>query len=231
MQKKTENKIRMFKAVRQVLLNFVDVWKANLGFKETADDFEKGVKAVDDIRTQSDTPTNGITDDKEVMYEDLVDSIMELSGPFASLAKRASNKELVGKVSFTDSYLKSLTENELAQKGKDLAQLALQYKEGLTRYNVAEVSIKALNDQATAFGAKIPEPRETVSVRVSAKISLNQLIRTNSLLLKEELDGLVDQYRRSNPDFWNAYFTARKIVDYGIRHEKKEEKKEEKKSE
>jgi hypothetical protein len=71
--------------------------------------------------------------------------------------------------------------------------------------------------------ARFPQPRETISVRVSAKIKLNKLIRTNSTLLKEELDGLVDIYRRKNPDFWNAYFTARKLVNYGVRHEKKED--------
>lgn len=225
MQKKTENKIRMFQAVWQVLLKFISVWQANAGFKEVADDYEKGLKAIDEARTSADISTGGIRTDKDVMYENLVDSIMELSGPFTTMAGRLGNKELRSKVYFTDSYLKSLPENELAQKGKDLAQLALQYKENLAKYTITEERINALTDLAARFEEKVPEGRQTVSVRVSAKIGLNQLIRKNSLLLKEEMNGLVDHYRRSNPDFWNAYFTARKIVDYGTRHEKEDENK------
>ncbi len=225
MQKKTENKIRMFQAVRQVLTKFIAIWQANLGFKEVADDFDNGLKAIDEIRAQTGTSTNGITNDKDVMHEDMVDSMMEISGPFGTMANRAGNQELKNSVSFTDSYLNSLPENELVQKGKDLAKLALDNKESLVKYNITEERITALDELAVKYERKIPEPRKTVSVRVSANVKLNQLIRNNSQLLKKELDGLADHYRRSNPDFWNAYFTARKVVDYGIRHEKKEEQK------
>ena len=223
MEKRTENKIRMFDASLGVLNDFKTVWQNNAGFTEVTNELTNGVADIKAMRSQTGTSTNGITDAKEVVYDDLIDSTMELAGPLVSLAKRMNNNELKNKVKCTDSDLKSLTENALVQRAKDLATEALKYKEGLARYNVTEQQITDLDNLANQFGAMISGPREVVSVRVSAKISLNQLIRNISTLLKEELDGLVEQYRRSNPDFGNAYFTARKIVDYGIRHEKKTE--------
>lgn len=213
----------MFDTTLGVLNDFKTVWQNNGGFSEVANELTNGVAAIKAMRSQTGTSTNGITDDKEVAYDDLIDSTMELSGPLVSLAKRMNNNELKNKVKFTDSDLKSLTENALVQKAKDLAAEALKYKEGLAKYEVTEQQITDLNDLADKYGAMISGPREVVSVRVSAKISLNQLIRNISALLKDELDGLVGRYRRSNPDFCNAYFTARKVVDYGIRHEKKTE--------
>lgn len=50
-----------------------------------------------------------------------------------------------------------------------------------------------------------------------------RFISTSSLKLTI-LDGLVENYRRKNPEFWNAYFSARKLVNYGIRHEKKDDR-------
>jgi hypothetical protein len=42
-------------------------------------------------------------------------------------------------------------------------------------------------------------------------------------LLKKRLDKMMVRYQTTDPDFYKSYLNARIIVDYGIRHEKKEE--------
>jgi hypothetical protein len=227
MLKKLRNKLRMFKAVWQVLTTFRPVWETNVGFTEVTADLDGLLGDIDEARGQAGTNNSGITEDKNIMRDDLTDAIMELSGPFATMATRAGNNELKARVVFTDSGLDGLTEEELAKTGTSIAQLAVQHRDGLARYGVTPDEVASLMELATRYSAKIAEPREKTSLRVAAGDKLTVLFKETTQLLKDQLDGMVDKYRRTNPDFWNAYFNARKIVDYGIRHEDDEDNGEE----
>jgi len=223
MEQRHENKIRMSDTVWIVLQNFMDLWKNNEGFVEVVNDFGDNIKAVNAARSPSDADTTGITADKGVMQEDVIDSIMEISGPLRTIAKRPVNNELKSQVTFTDTMLEDLTEAKLAETGLKVAELARKNLVAIKRFGVTEADITHLETISTSYGAKIPEPRTAVVARSSAKKSLSQLVRETNQLLKEDLDGPMHSYRRKNPEFCNNYFTARHVVNYGVRHEKKED--------
>ena len=223
MLKRFENKLRMFNTVWQVIKKFKTLWENNNGFNDVVSDYEKGINAINETRKITDGDATGITTDKIEMQDQLMDSIMEISGPFGTVAIRTGNNELKKQVYFTDSYLDDLTEAELANTGIMLAEMAAGYTDQLSNFGIGNDDIAQLKDIAEKYKNKIAEPRAKISERVAANEKLAQLFSQYSLLLKDQLDGMVDKYRRSNPEFWSEYFAARKIVDYGIRHEKKDE--------
>lgn len=215
----------MFKTVNQELENYKNVWATNEGFAEVVTDFKAYLSGIEETRGPANTSTTGITEDKNAIRDELIDSIMEISGPFVTMASRMGNNNLKSKVAYTDSELEGMTEGELVKTGKELAALAVQYKDTLVKYDVSDSDIDQLKQLADGYGIKIAEPRGAVTERMSANEKLNLLFAQTSTLLKEQLDGMVDKYRRKHTDLWNAYFNARKLVDYGIRHDKKQETK------
>ena len=54
---------------------------------------------------------------------------------------------------------------------------------------------------------------------------MNEIIRKAKELLTDQIDHQMELMRRREPEFYNAYQSARKIVNIGIRHEKKDPKK------
>jgi hypothetical protein len=229
MQQRDENKIRMFETVWIVIQNFLSLWKSNEGFSEVVDELGDGISAIKAEREPANTSTNGVTTDKVVVQEDLTDSIMEISGPLYTIAKRAGNNELLSQVTFTDSGLAELTEGELAETGTKVATLARANLTEMKRYGIAEADITHLETTAASYSKKIPQPRGAAVTRSSAKKSLSQMVRETNLLLKEQLDGLVDSYRRKSPEFCDTYYKARHTLNLGVRHEKKEDTTETKK--
>ena len=221
MRKHDINRSRMYYTVLDIINNNKAAWDANAGFAEVVADYSALLKQIEEIRKGAGIATNGITDDKDELIADIINLMMEVSGPFGTMAKRAGNNELYGKASFTDSYLEHLPEDELAQKAVDFAQLALDNADGLAKYNITTDELNLLKTEATTLRTKINEPREVTSVRKAANKQLKTTFTQASDLLTQQLDGLMDNYRRKATPFWDAYFNARKIVNYGTRYEKK----------
>ena len=223
MLKQFKNKLRMFNATVQVVLTNQAVWTGNEGFADVVKDFDAKLKLIDDTKGAAGISTNGITEDKNTMHDDLIDCMMEIAGPLATMASRLGNNDVKSRTSFTDTGLDSMTEGELAKAGKELAKLAQGSLRPLAHYGVTPDEVTKLQTLAESFATKIAAPREVTAGRVAANDKLRLLFTETTTLLKEQMDSMVDKYRRTNPDFYNAYFNARVIVDYGIRHEKKNE--------
>ena len=219
MLKRFLNRLRVYSSVLKVLYKYKEVWDANVGFVEIVTDVETNVKAIDAAHTETSKKTNGITEDKNTLGTDIVDLITEISGSFGAYATRIGNHELYGKVYFTETDLFQMTELEFANKTTEFALLAKQYGDVLARYDFTSEEIAHLQELCAAYSNKMLEPRELVTVRSAVHVRLRALFAETNLLFKKQLDGAVDRYKRKHPDFWNAYYNARKNINYGTRHE------------
>jgi hypothetical protein len=213
----------MFRAVWLVLQAYISVWKDNAAFKKFVDKFETLLKAIDAIIGPAEVQTSGITDDKELMKEDLIHTIMEISGPFSALAEDSGNMELMAKVAYTDSKLDEMTDPELVVAGKSLAATAKIHATELATAGITAVEIDALDTLSDGYSNITAGSRTAVTGRSTSKAELENLVRTTSRLLKKNLNRMVIGYRRKNTKFHEEYFAARKVIPYGERHEKKED--------
>jgi hypothetical protein len=223
MRQTQENKIRMFRAVWVVLQKYLSVWKDNVAFKKFVDKLDNLLKAIEAITGPAEAETSGVTDDKQQMKEDLIHTIMEISGPFSAIADDNGDKELVAKVTYTDSQLEDMTDLELANAGKSLASLATIHATELATAGIIATDIEALETLSKKYSDITTGSRTAVTGRSTSKGELENLVRTTSRLLKRNLNRMVIAYRRKNTLFHEEYFAARKVIPYGVRHEKKDE--------
>ena len=84
---------------------------------------------------------------------------------------------------------------------------------------VTPAKLKALKDLVAKFEKVKPLHRTGVSDGSSATRRLTVLFARTSKLLRTRLDRLVVQFKKTSPEFYEAYQTARKIVNLAATHD------------
>jgi hypothetical protein len=84
---------------------------------------------------------------------------------------------------------------------------------------VSQANLDELNEALTNFNTSKSAPRAGVANRMAQTQSLPELINDANDILRNQLDRMVNLFRRSNPDFVAAYRGARVVVDRAATHE------------
>jgi hypothetical protein len=220
MEQRDENKQRMLTVVWNVLIKYIAVWSANLGFKGLVDELKECIDAIDAIYPEAEVDTTGMTADKGNLKKEVIHSIMEVAGPLATTLNRAGNMEVKKKVTFTDSDLASLHETDLAEKAIEVSALGTTHLDDAKKYGLEEADVKHLSEVGKAYSAMVPKRRAAISGRMSSKESRGEILQACLHMLKVDMDSAMEKYRRKNVKFYNEYFNARNTENLGIRHEK-----------
>ncbi len=218
MQKRNENKFRMFNAVLEILNGNKTIWQAAALFVQIVNKFTASLTAIGETRKVTESDSKGHTLEKSSLEETLINSIGALTSSLYLLAKNSGNKVLMEKVNYNESELANAREGELVSIAETVAALGRENLAQAADYDFDEAEVKALEDLAARFKAVMPAPRATIAERKAANEKLNRLIAETTELLDDELDRMMLKYKNSHPDFYNTYFNARMIMDYGIRH-------------
>lgn len=136
------------------------------------------------------------------------------------MAVRTGNQVLLAKVDFPKSVLLRKRDGVLASYCKGILDLGNEYLDSLMTYNIAAAEILDLETQIKRYVQSLPEHRIMVSEGKAANKKLKDLIAKADVLLTEQLNKLMVRYQSLKPDFYAGYVNSRKVVDYGIRHNK-----------
>lgn len=96
-------------------------------------------------------------------------------------------------------------------QGKGVALLA-----SLAPYGVDTALLDALKDSIDAYTDYIPKPRAGIVARGQATMEMRQLFGNSDAVLRH-MDALVTMLQYSEPEFYAAYFSSRKIIRPGYR--------------
>jgi hypothetical protein len=86
---------------------------------------------------------------------------------------------------------------------------------------VKATDLTALNGAIAAFEAVQGKPRNGKAAQASATAELKRLFAKLDKTLNEELDPLIEKFKKTNAAFYNEYRTARSIVDSAASHQGK----------
>jgi len=222
MKKKLGNKIQMFWAVMEILLLYKTLWEIIPVFKEIYDELNLFLKDIDETAIVAGVTTKGVTKGKHSVKDELVLDVFKVGSALFTCSVRSKKPELKNKVSFSESDLKNLSQPNLVRKSKEVAALARENLTEITKSGIKATDIDSLDLLIDQYAKIIPAPVVTKAERKMANEKLDGLFVTTNTLLNEQADKLMEQFRKTNPDFYSEYWNARNTVEYGIRHEKKE---------
>jgi hypothetical protein len=167
---------------------------------------------IDIFQIDQEKNLTGITDDTDVVHENMVDSTVEIAGAVYSHAHEMKNNTLMAKVNYKLTAVERMTQTELIVAGG----VVLEEAEKIPTAILANEGITP--EELTAYKQLIPNykavkssNKEAVIDRSGTTETLSSLFKEASALLKGQLDRLALQLKRKDPDFYRRYKTARKV--------------------
>ncbi len=223
MQINYSNKLKMAQVTRGCLKD-----EDNALLYEGVIAIEEGVesldKTVDDIVAwgQKQTARTGYSAEKKDLKIVLEDTAWVVCCGLQSQASRTNNSRLAAQVKFSRTTLKRGRENDFVNRAKSILALGTEHAALLAeKYNVKATDLTALSGAITAFEAVQGKPRNGKAAQSSATAELERLFAELDKTLNEQLDPLIERFRKTNTAFYNEYRTARSIVDSVASHQGK----------
>lgn len=225
MEKKTANSVRMFKSVDLVFDQNQTKWATSTVLAKSIPEFRGIVRQIDDSAVKADKNILAAAITKNEIKEDLAEIVFLACSGLTSIANYEKNSALAQPVKQTESGLARMKDDELITTGKTVLDLAKANAKKLEEYGFTAEDLTRLETLIEQFVKAEASPRSEESTRVAAKMSMNELISSAKEILTDHIDHQMELIRRREPEFYNAYQSARKVINIGIRHETKEEPK------
>jgi hypothetical protein len=221
MNSNQSNKLRAYQAVELVLETNQTTWAGLPAFVTAAGEFS-GVIAEILALAQTQASREGAANEKAYALEALGDAAFEVGAALHAYAVTLQDFALEGRVDFSRSTIVYGREAAVLARVRDIHAAATEQLAKLADYGITQAKLTALKKKIDAFEASLARPRQQIAAGSAATQSLQGKFNEADEILNKRLDKLVYQFKGSAPDFFNAYRTARSIVD--IRGTRKSDK-------
>ena len=173
-----------------------------------------------DVQSKKQADSSGVSLAKKNALLALGDAAYDVTCAVRAYASDNGNDTLAGQVKFSRSQLVRGADKKVIDLAELIRDAADEHVDQLANYGVTQVKVTALTKKIEAFRQAQPLPRQRKTKSSSATTELKKLFNGARELLNERLDGLVVQYKVSNPEFYNQYVSARTLVNPATRSKK-----------
>ncbi len=218
-----ENKLNAAEAVVLVLANNIAIWTMIAAIMVLFDLLKAKIQLVRDLRQIQEKDNTGVTKRKGNVRKQMEEKGINMIRKLVMFAVATENTELDANINYTASDLSVASENRVADIIRLVYETANAHKSELAAYGVTDEMLELLLTLHQQFLVAMPETREKLTLSSTATKNINTLITEISELQRTKLDRLIAGFADTNPDFYQQYKNARKIVDRGVRHEPEEE--------
>ena len=217
MRTKLTNRVTMLKTVAEFLQKNTSVWSGMAPLATAMQHFREKLDAIDAAAEKQETPT-GAAAEKAAPRDALEDVLFLICEALAVLAHTSKDRDLLALTDVTPSDLDRLGGEELSHRATTVLERANARKTELAPFQITEANIDELGQSLEAFQATKEKPRTVTAERAVQTEAVAALIREASGILRDQIDRLVNLFRRSNPEFVAGYRGARVIVDRKASH-------------
>jgi len=167
---------------------------------------------IESYQVQQEKDLKGITADKDVALEKLVNSTIEIAGAVYSFAHDMKNNTLMSKVNYKSTAVEKMTQSEVVAVAGIILEEAVRIPANdIANEGISQNELTAYGQLITHFKEIKSSKREAVINRTGTTENLNSLFKEASGLVKDKLDRLAIQFKRKDPDFYLKYKAARSI--------------------
>ena len=221
MQVKQTNRIRMFKAVEAVLDQNNSVWKGMAPFAAAVNEFKQKVGAAEGVALKQETPITGATAERLAARDALEDVLFLTAEALGVLAHRTGDTDLLALADVSPSILQHMNDVELTNRATAIQAATVSRATELATLQVTAENLSELSEALADFNVSRSSPRVATANRSAQTSSLPESLNDVNDILRNQLDRMVNLFRRLNPEFVASYRAARVIVDRAATHQAK----------
>jgi hypothetical protein len=223
MTQEQDDIITMFETTLVILDKNNNTWKNGVAFTDAVTRAKTGTERIRTKTGKQQAPTEGVTGEKAQARDDLEEKMLVIAGAIAAFAAKNADPDLAAQVEMNRSLLDRLPASDLVQTGQRVVDAATNQLAALADYGVTAATRDELKTALDLFANKKESTREAVVERKVETLSLPEGIASVRSIFRNELDKLMNAFRKPDPDFYKAYFTARIIVNRAATIPKKPE--------
>jgi hypothetical protein len=211
------NRVTMFKTTIGTLDENNAIWNAMMPFADAVTRLKNKVSAIDAAAQKQETPT-GATLDKAGARDALEDVLFLMCEALGVLAHTSNDQDLVALTDITRSGIDKLDVEGLSNRATLVLAQADARKTELSTLQVTQANIDELSHALQHYNETKAGPRQATVERMVQTESLSSLIREANVILRNELDPMVNLFTRTHPQFVSNYQAARVIIDRAASH-------------
>jgi hypothetical protein len=193
------------------------IWTGNKAVTDTVAGLNAALGKAGDKAQQQEAPIVGEEEKKVLVRHDYEDEIMRIAGQLCSLADKIGDTNLGAQTELTLAQLDKLSVDILEATGKRISGLATANLAALVDYNITQADITALDGLTDQFHGVKTAPRKAIVTRAGQTKTLPPAVKSVTSLLRNHLDKQILMFKKSNPEFYAGYASARVIMDRGSR--------------
>jgi len=193
------NRVTMFKTTRDYLEQHNSIWNGMPPFAAAILKINTQISSIDATAQQHETPT-GAAADKASARDALEDVLFLTSEALSVLAHNGQDQDLLALTDLTPATLDRMTEEALANRAANVLAQATDRKTDLGTLQVSQANLDELNEALQNFNTSKTAPRMATAQRVVQTASLPLLVRDTSATFRNQIDPMVNLFRRSHPD-------------------------------
>jgi hypothetical protein len=213
MERKLTNRVTMFKTVDGYLDQKNSVWNGMAPFAAAVQQLKQKLVAIDTAAQKQETPVSGAAGDKAAARDELEAVLFLMCEALGVLAHTSNDHDLQALVDLSPTAIDRLNDEELGNRATNVLAKANAMKTELATMEVTQANIDELDEALQTYQAAKAKPRTAVVERMVQTETLPTLVREASNILRDQIDKLVNLFRRTNPEFVAGYKSARVVVD------------------
>lgn len=213
MNRRQTNNVTMYKTVDEYLAAHNSEWSTMAPLSAAVSQLRDKLAAIDPVAQRQETPVTGAGVDKADARDALEDVLFLACEALGVLAHTSNDHDLFALTDVTPTSLDRLGDEELANRAANVFARADAKKTELATMQVTQANLDELAQALEDFRAAKAKPRSAVVERSVQTESLSGLIREAGNILRDQIDPMVNLFRRTNPEFVAGYRSARVIVD------------------
>lgn len=208
-----ENRLSMFYAVQQTMVDNNAVWSGTLAIVTAKAEFDGQVKGLEDALEIQVRDIRGHAVDKGNAEEAMIGETLDVAGKVMAYAVANSDEALAEAMNISPSELRRYRDSIVAQRCQDVHDAANGVLASLVAYGVDAAKLAAFQALIDAYLALNTAPRLAITTRKNATAAIELLMSDTLDLLHRQMDPLMQGYAITNPSFYRLYTDARVIVD------------------
>ena len=202
--------ITMFKRVKLVFNANTSLLNDYEPLKEQIDLFDTESAFLDNYIQQQGLDSVGITDDKSIKKQLLIDLLMPMIRKGRSYARKIKNTQLTHLLDVVEADFKG-DELVAVALGENIMKAMEANLKNVAPYKVTQNQVTAGKLAIDAFKASIGTPQQQIDISKVATANLNKGIKSSKKILAECDDLIIGEFATTNKDIVAEYKAARKI--------------------
>lgn len=222
MTDKQENLFSMFTILNGFLESNTTLIATMPAFQRAHVKFAGLLKDIQNVDSGRQSIKAGKSEIKGNKKSDLASAIFQIASALFTYADEHGKPEILNRVDNAEGFYKRMRDSNLVLEARGLVELTKGIETELVEHGLCGEEIAAVTTLANEFETAIKDLGTSEAEGSNATKTVYQLMSDAKETVDNQLDRHIEKFRKKNSDFYEKYWSVRRVIDTGTRHEKKE---------